>query len=120
MTSKKILIVDDNVLAADSIVRLLLALGWDAISVYSAKEAQAHLRSNPADVLIIDIGMPEMDGYEFARLLRNKLQLTIPLVALTGYGLDEDVSKALAAGFTAHLTKPVGMSELQETLLKLV
>jgi CheY-like chemotaxis protein len=53
INAKKVLIVDDNVLAADSIVRLLLALGWDAISVYSAKEAQTYLQSSSADILIV-------------------------------------------------------------------
>jgi CheY-like chemotaxis protein len=88
-----------------------------ASSVYSAQEARNYLQTETADILIIDIGMPEMNGYEFARILRNELQLTIPLIALTGYGLAEDVDRTLAAGFTAHLTKPVGMNELQETLL---
>jgi CheY-like chemotaxis protein len=117
---KKVLIIDDNVLAADAIVRLLRALGWSAESRYSPSAAQEYFKTEHPDVAILDIGMPEMDGYTLVGILRNDLHVTVPIIALTGYGLGEDRERAFEAGFTAHLTKPVGMSDLQETLTRLV
>ena len=114
--AKKVLVVDDNSLAADGLVRLLKALGWNAESVYSAREARSYLSTHKPDIVLLDIGMPGMDGYELVAILRNEMKIEVPIIALSGYGLVEDREKALEAGFTAHLTKPVGMKELQETL----
>lgn len=115
MASKRVLVVDDSEIAADGLARLLACLGWNATCAYSAAGARESL-INDVDVILLDIGMPDMDGYEFIQVLRNDMGLTIPVVALTGYGLEEDKSKALAAGFSAHLTKPIGTKELQELL----
>jgi CheY-like chemotaxis protein len=117
---KKVLVVDDNVLAANAMVRLLCALGWDAESRYSAQEARNHLREQVPDLMLLDIGMPEMDGYEFVGIVRNELQITIPVIALSGYSSSEDRAKAQQAGFTSHLVKPIAMQELQQTLLSLL
>lgn len=115
MASKRVLIVDDSELAANGLARLLNCLGWDAACVHSAADARNFLVGD-VDIILLDIGMPGMDGYEFIKVLRNEMGLTIPVVALTGYGLEEDKDKALAAGFNAHLTKPIGAKELQEML----
>ncbi len=118
--TKKVLIIDDNALAADALVRLLKALGWNAESRYSATEAREYLSQEIPDAIILDIGMPEMDGYTLVGILRSEHQITVPIIALTGYGLGEDRQRALDAGFTAHLTKPVGMKDLQDTLMRLL
>ena len=115
-SGKRVFVVDDNALAADGLVRLLKAMGWEAESAYSARDARVYLTNNSADIVLLDIGMPGMDGYELVSALRGEMNLEIPIIALSGYGLVEDRQKALDAGFTAHLTKPVGMKELQETL----
>ncbi len=110
----KILIVDDNAPAADSLTRLLNRIGMDARCVYSAASAlQEDLRN--FDVLLLDIAMPEMDGYQLVRALRER-GMTTPIVALTGYGLEDDKRRAAEAGFTAHLTKPVGLKDIRELL----
>lgn len=115
----KILIVDDNQPAADGLVKLLAAMGWKAQALYSGQELLDHLRSEEAAVAFIDIGMPEMDGYATVVALRAFGHM-LPVVALTGYGQQEDKDKAMAAGFDAHLTKPIGAAELRATLSELL
>lgn len=116
---KKILIVDDNQEAADGLVRLLKALGWDAFALYSGKELLSTVSTLDADMAFIDIGMPDMSGYEVVAELRIN-GMYFPVVALTGYGQEEDIDKALAAGFTAHLTKPAGSKELTDMIAKFI
>ncbi len=112
--SGRVLIVDDNVLAADSLTKLLNRLGAHAEARYSGKDALLHERLSAFDIIILDIGMPHMDGYKVVQALRAR-GVQVPIVALTGYGLSEDKQKALDAGFTAHLTKPISIKELDET-----
>lgn len=109
----RILVVDDNAPAADSLVRLLNKLGAQAQAVYSAHEALGCAKLAEIDLFLLDVGMPQMDGYELVTALR-KSGITAPIVALTGYGLNEDKQRAFGAGFTSHLTKPVGLSDLNE------
>lgn len=109
----KILVVDDNVLAANLLVKLLNKLGHEAVALYSGVEALAYAGLPDFDIIILDIGMPDMDGYTVVRSLRAR-GIKTPVFALTGYGLLEDKQKALAAGFTTHLTKPIGIKELGE------
>lgn len=109
---RRVLIVDDNEEAADSLVKLLNKLGSRAEAVYSGADALAHMDLSSFDLVILDIGMPHMDGYEVIRALRERGVPPPPVVALTGYGLREDKKKALDAGFSAHFTKPVGIKEL--------
>lgn len=117
--TKQILIIDDSQDAADALVRLFTALGYKAVAYYSAKEAFAHLDEIPVDIIFADIGMPEMNGYDFVRTLRENGYVDMPAVALTGYGLEEDREKALAAGFNEHLTKPVGGEDLRRVIMEL-
>ncbi len=117
--SKRVIIVDDNQAAADGLARLLKALGWNAKALYGGRDLLALLARETIDIAFVDIGMPEMDGYDVIAEIRSQ-GYTLPVVALTGYGLTEDKQEALAAGFTAHLTKPVGAAELKETLAALL
>jgi CheY-like chemotaxis protein len=71
------------------------------------------------DIVLVDIGLPRMDGYEVARRLRAA-NARIGLVALTGYGQDEDRQRALEAGFDAHLVKPVGLERLAPVIAQLL
>ncbi len=109
--SLRILVVDDNAPAADSLVRLLNKLGARAKAVYSAHEALGSERLSEIDLFLLDVGMPQMDGYELVAALKKR-GIAAPIVALTGYGLSEDKRRAEMAGFTSHLTKPVGLSDL--------
>lgn len=109
--SLRILVVDDNAPAADSLVRLLNKLGAQAVAVYSGHEALGCERLAEVDLFLLDVGMPQMDGYELVAALRSS-GISAPIIALTGYGLSDDKKRAYESGFSAHLTKPVGVSEL--------
>lgn len=78
--------------------------------------ALALAQSNPPEVVLLDIGLPVMDGYEVARRIRQALGTKIRLVALTGYGQPEDRGRALDAGFDHHLVKPVDLGALERLL----
>jgi signal transduction histidine kinase/CheY-like chemotaxis protein len=114
---KRILIVDDNIQAADSLAKLLSKVGARAKTLYSGEETLSHELA-PYDVIFLDVGMPRIDGYQIAEALRRR-GITTPLVALTGYGMADDKKRAHGAGFSAHLTKPIGLKELSETIAAL-
>ncbi len=111
-----ILVVDDNIAAADSLVKLLRKLGARAEAAYSGSDTLARNDLSSYGLFLLDIGMPHMDGYMLIQALRDR-GVASPVVALTGYGLIEDKERASAAGFDAHLTKPVGIRELTSVFL---
>jgi two-component system CheB/CheR fusion protein len=93
--------------------------GHEVRAVYSARTAFDEVQGFEPDVVLLDIGLPEMDGYEVARRIREQPALSgLRLVALTGYGQAEDKQRTQAAGFDDHLVKPVEMKALQETLAR--
>src|SRR5262249_22961746 len=97
---RRILIVDDNADAADGLALLLNAVGHHTEVVYSAAEAISRIETVNPDVALVDIGLPDLNGYELARQLRSRPGLPrVKLVALTGYGQLEDRQRALEAGF---------------------
>ncbi len=112
-----VLVVDDNVDAADSLALLLRIWGYEAHVAYSGSTAlQAAVEHRPAAV-ILDLSLPEMDGYELGRRLRQHPQLAaIRLIALTGHGQQEDLDRSRAEGFVAHLVKPVEPQRLLDVL----
>ncbi|MDQ3335710.1 MAG: PAS domain-containing protein [Myxococcota bacterium] len=103
----RVLVVDDNLDAGDLLADLLRTWGHDVHATTTADAALAALADAPVDVAILDIGLPEMDGYKLAVEIRKRWSRQIRLVALTGYGLPSDRARALAAGFDEHLVKPV-------------
>ncbi|XXT14963.1 ATP-binding protein [Sorangium sp. So ce429] len=120
-SARRILIIEDNLDAADSL-RMLLERRGHAVSVaHSGADGVAAARTALPDVILCDIGLPgEMNGYGVAQALRGESALEGTLmVALTGYGQDEDRQLARAAGFDAHLTKPVAQATLERLLAEL-
>lgn len=116
----RILIVDDNVDAADSTAMLLSLDGYEAHSVHSAHAALEAAPSIRPDVVLLDIGLPEMDGYEVARRLRSlPAGAQSMIVALTGYGQPADRERATLAGFDEFLVKPVEPAVLNRLLKSL-
>ncbi|MHB8815051.1 MAG: ATP-binding protein [Steroidobacteraceae bacterium] len=114
---RRVLIVDDNQDAANSLAVLLNMQGHEAQAVYSGSEAIRRIESFQPDIALLDIGLPEMDGYELAKRLRAMPRLRdVRLVALTGYGQAEDYQRSRAAGFDDHLPKPVDLTALERTL----
>jgi CheY-like chemotaxis protein len=119
MTSAKrrVLVADDNEDSAETLSLLLKALGNDVRAVHDGQRAVEEAESFRPDVALLDIGMPGLDGYEAARLIRAQpWGRQIVLIALTGWGLEEDVQKAHEAGFDRHLLKPVDIGPLQEAM----
>lgn len=112
-SARRILVVDDNLDAAE-LLATLLELAGHAVSVaHTGPEAIALATSQQPDVILLDIGLPELDGYEVARLLRADPNLPQPrLIALTGWGTEGDRRRAREAGFDHHLVKPVDLATL--------
>ncbi len=114
---QRILVVDDNRDAADSLSMLLDILGADVRVANSGVEALKVFVEHTPEVVLLDIGMPGMDGYEVARSIRSRFPDShTRIVALTGWGQEEDRRRAQDAGFDHHLTKPVDMDALQAVL----
>jgi CheY-like chemotaxis protein len=112
-------VVDDNADAANTLAMLLNLDGHEVRAVYSARTALEAVQGFEPDVVLLDIGLPEMDGYEVARHIREEPTFAgLRLVALTGYGQAEDKQRTSAAGFDDHLVKPVEMRALQEALAR--
>jgi len=114
---RRVLIVDDNEDAANSLATLLKLGGHETASVYTATDALVRAAAFKPDVVLLDIGLPGMDGYEVAQQMRELPGLKdIRLVAVTGYGRSEDRLRAREAGFDDHLVKPVEFAVLERTL----
>ena len=115
--SLKVLVVDDNADAAEMLELLLEASGHDYRTAHDGPSAiEAALDYRP-DVVLLDIGLPGIDGFEVARRLRQQHALSnLVLVAVTGYGQESDLKRALDAGFDHHLVKPVGFEKVKQLL----
>jgi len=117
LPQRRVLVVDDNRDLAESLGMVLRLWGHDVKVVYDGPGALAAAREYRPDVVFLDIGLPGLDGYEVARRLRGPLGFRdARVVAITGYGREEDRRKAREAGFDVHLTKPVDPEELQKLL----
>ena len=113
----RILVVDDNQDAADSLAMMLALDGHEVRQTYAGAPALACLREFRPDVILLDIGLPGMDGYEVARRIREQPDgASVRLIALTGYGQESDKSRTRAAGFDEHLVKPVELRNLHQAL----
>jgi len=114
---KRVLVVDDNIDAGDTLADLLRALGAEVHVARDGRQALSALDTFVPSVAILDIGMPEMNGYEVARAIRNRLPGTaIKLVALTGWSQEADRRRALEAGFDQHMAKPLNLDGLRGLL----
>ena len=116
---RRILVVDDNVDAAESLSDLLESLGQETRTAHSGPAAlQAALDFRP-DLVLLDIGLPGISGYEVAKRFRADESLAgATLVAVTGWGAEEDKRKAAEAGFDVHLTKPIEMRDIERVLVR--
>jgi PAS domain S-box-containing protein len=113
----RVLVVDDNRDAAESVARLLELIGTEARVVHDGPAALAAFESFRPSVVFLDIGMPGMDGYEVARRMRARAAEGGPLlVALTGWGQEQDRARAAEAGFDRHVTKPAALETLRDVL----
>jgi CheY-like chemotaxis protein len=116
--ARRVLVVDDEKDVADSLVALLQHLGADAHAAYSGVSALEAIADVKPDLILLDIGMPGMDGYETARRIRqlpHGRQFT--LAAVTGWGQAADRKRALEAGFNHHFVKPIDSTALAQLLM---
>ncbi|HEU4754171.1 MAG TPA: ATP-binding protein, partial [Armatimonadota bacterium] len=116
--ARRVLVVDDSRELADSEAEMLSLWGYEVSVAYSGAEALAKVEQERPEAVLLDIGMPQMDGFATARALRSRENggAHAFLVAITGYGQPEHVQDAMAAGFDLHLTKPVEPGKLREVL----
>jgi signal transduction histidine kinase len=118
LPERRILVVDDNMDAAETLGALLEALGATVSIVNSGRSALDSVQRFRPDTVLLDIGMPVMDGYEVARSLRAMPEHAhTMLIALTGWGQDADVRRSRAAGFDHHMVKPPDIVKLRELLM---
>jgi CheY-like chemotaxis protein len=116
----RILVVDDNRDAADSMVMMLRMTGHETEIAYDGLEAVQAAAAFRPDIVLLDIGLPKMNGYEVARHIRSQpWGKGMALIALTGWGQEEDKRRALEAGFDHHLTKPVEAVALEKLLSRM-
>lgn len=102
------LVVDDVSDVTDMLSVLMTHAGYEVATASSAPEAIALAKENQFDIVISDIGMPEMNGYQLAEVLRGLPDYeSVPMVAVTGYSMFDDRSRSLNAGFNEHVTKPI-------------
>jgi CheY-like chemotaxis protein len=111
-----VLVVDDNVDAAESLAEVLKIAGHEVEVAFDGPTAIDKVRVNPPDVVLCDIGLPGMSGYDVARRLRASGVNGMQLIAVSGYAQPEDVAKAVEAGFDGHVAKPCDPEEIERLL----
>jgi PAS domain S-box-containing protein len=116
---QRILVVDDNEDARQLLGEALDTVGHEVRTAADPAEALAIARRFHPTIAVLDIGLPVMDGYELAALLRDELPETPRLIALTGYGQDDDRARTIDAGFDVHLVKPVDVKRLLDSIVAL-
>ena len=113
----RVMIVDDNADAAQMLAMFLQAYGHEVLVEYGARQALERARLESPDVFLLDIGLPDLDGHELARLIRREPQTAdAVLIAITGYSQERDRKTAMEAGFQHYLVKPVDTAKLVELL----
>jgi len=114
---QRVLVIEDNVDAADNLREVLLFGDHQVEVAYNGPEGLARAREFKPEVVLCDIGLPSMDGYEVARAFRaDDATKGVFLVALSGYALPEDLQRAQEAGFDRHLAKPPSIEKIEEAL----
>lgn len=119
--ARRVLVVDDNRDAAESLADLIALLGHRADVAYDGPSALALALATPYDLVLCDIGLPGMNGYEVARQLRARAQSLPPgvrprLVAVSGYAQPDDLARAAEAGFDEHVVKPPDLERIEGLL----
>jgi CheY-like chemotaxis protein len=111
-----VLVVDDNQDAADSLAMVLRLSGHQVDVAYNGLCALARFRSTQPDIVLCDLGLPELNGFDFAKAVRREQARPIRLVAISGYAQPEDIRRSLEAGFDAHLAKPAQATDIEPLL----
>lgn len=116
---RRILVIDDNCDAADLLAEVLALYGHVTAAAHSGQDGLAAVASFHPDLVFLDIGMPELNGYQVAAQIRQMRHISQPrLIAFTAWSDDEAKQRVIAAGFDLHLTKPADFDVLLDTVLK--
>jgi CheY-like chemotaxis protein len=115
---RRVLVVDDNEDAADALAELLRHAGHEVEVAYNGMCALARVRDHRPEVVLCDLGLPELSGFDCARAIRREFAGKIRLVAISGYAQPEDIRRCLEAGFDAHLAKPARPAEIESLLAR--
>ena len=111
--SKKILVVDDNQDSRELVVKVLKNKGYEMVEAVDGEEAVERAVTHRPDLILLDISIPKLNGYEVARILKGKEEFKdIPIVALTAHAMKGDRAKALEAGCEGYISKPINVREL--------
>ncbi len=114
----RVLVIEDRPVQAKLISKMLELLGYEAQSALSAREALTAMRGFKPQVVLLDIGLPDADGYQLADLIHKDLEFkSVPIIAVTGYDNDEDKSKLV--GIDLHLVKPITADDLRSAFSRL-
>jgi CheY-like chemotaxis protein len=116
---RRILVADDNVDSAQMLAMVLRHLGHEVHLAHDGAAALAEIVRSAPDIAILDIGMPKLNGYELAKRVRTELGARTTLVALSGWGQDQDKRMAREAGFDFHLTKPADLDAIAAMLAQI-
>lgn len=118
---KTILIADDNAVSRELTRECLEDSGFHLIEASNGKEALQLLKTGRPDLVLLDIQMPEMDGYAVIRAVRADPELrTLPVIAITAFAMEGDSERAAAAGFDAYITKPIRVQSLRQEIQRLL
>jgi CheY-like chemotaxis protein len=115
---QRVLVVDDNEDAAASLAELLRHSGHEVDVAYNGMCALARVRAKRPDVVLCDLGLPELSGFDFARAIRREHAQAIRLVAISGYAQPEDIRRSIDAGFDAHLAKPAQSANIESLFIR--
>ena len=115
-TGRRVLVVDDNVDSAEVMVMLIRKLGGDAQAAFDGESAVRAAADFTPDIIFLDIGLPGIDGYETCRRIRAQHGASMTIVAITGWGQEQDKHRAIQAGFDTHVTKPADPRVLESLL----
>lgn len=120
--SLNILIAEDNILNQKLAIKVLSRMGFNTQVVSNGKEAVEAIKNNKGhyDVILMDMQMPEMDGYEAARIIRHEMNIDIPIIAMTAHAMTGEKEKCLSLGMNDYISKPYKSSELFNKISKLV
>ena len=113
---RRILVIEDNVDLRDGLKRLLEQVGHEVVASPDGEDGVVQALARHPDVILVDIGLPKLDGYKVAARLRPELSGDVLLVAVSGYGSQQDRRRALEAGFDYHLTKPITLQAILDVL----
>ena len=114
---RRVLVTDDNIDAATSMTMMLQLMGHEVFTAYDGQEAVESAAAHRPDAILLDIGMPRLNGFDAARVIREQpWGRDILLIAVTGWGADDDKRRSKEAGFDYHLVKPANPAVLEKLL----